>query len=101
MDRELDLDRAFEIANDPFAVNDLDDLREARALVASVMEARDIPADEWLTTISEIDIRIAQLEARRRERNERARIRRREITEAYRSLGLKRVRGNLGGTYWE
>ena len=35
------------------------------------------------------------------ERNERARDNRRGRDEAYRSCGLVKVRGSLGGTYWE
>jgi uncharacterized Zn finger protein (UPF0148 family) len=34
-------------------------------------------------------------------RNARARRRRREIQEAMESLGLKKVRGSMGGTYYE
>ena len=29
------------------------------------------------------------------------RLRRRAVASAYRSIGMTRVRGNLGGTYWE
>ena len=29
------------------------------------------------------------------------RLHRRAVASAYRSLGMTRVRGNLGGTYWE
>lgn len=35
------------------------------------------------------------------ERSIRRREARRAKAEAYRSLGMKRVRGNLGGVYWE
>jgi hypothetical protein len=40
-------------------------------------------------------------EQKRAARNARARARRRAIADAYDSLGMKRVRGNLGGTYYE
>lgn len=38
---------------------------------------------------------------KREARNKRERERRKAQKEAYESLGLKRVRGSLGGTYWE
>ena len=38
---------------------------------------------------------------RRLQRNKRARVARREKDSALRSLGLVKVRGALGGVYWE
>jgi len=38
---------------------------------------------------------------RRFKRNAKARAARKVREDAMRSLGLKKVRGNLGGTYWE
>ena len=43
----------------------------------------------------------ATREAKRKERNRRARINRHERNQAMRDLGLVKVRGALGGTYYE
>ena len=40
-------------------------------------------------------------EAKRRRSNKRARIARRSRDDAMRSIGMVKVRGALGGTYWE
>lgn len=40
-------------------------------------------------------------EARSKAKRESARLRRRERDNAMRSLGLVKVRGAMGGTYWE
>jgi len=42
-----------------------------------------------------------RMAAREEVRKLKARIARREREETLRSLGLVKVRGNLGGTYWE
>jgi len=40
-------------------------------------------------------------EARRKARRERSRANRKAREEAYRALGLRKVKGALGGMYWE
>lgn len=62
---------------------------------------------EWLKHMKELPLEvgshvratcaICQARIKTRMRNQYAR----EQTEVYRSCGMKRVRGNLGGTYWE
>jgi len=48
------------------------------------------------------DCEVIQMESERKDdRAKAARIRRRELREVYASLGLKGVRGSLGGVYWE
>jgi hypothetical protein len=38
---------------------------------------------------------------KRSEKNRRARLNRIAREESYRSIGMRKVRGNLGGTHWE
>lgn len=60
-----------------------------------------------LTCGDEIDTRDGENRCRECEENrskmkrDEARLRRRERDDAMRSLGLKKVRGAMGGTYWE
>jgi hypothetical protein len=54
---------------------------------------------EDLDAISEEEIRQSRID--RESRNKRARENRRERDKAMRSIGLVKVHGALGGTYWE
>jgi hypothetical protein len=63
---------------------------------------RDVPSDQ-------VETKLAELRARAREMNDSTQFRerpvrnqaRRDRDQAMRDIGMTKVRGNLGGTYWE
>lgn len=78
----------------------LDDCLDGAAILRTSQHA----LDSIRTEVRDLYAALAATEKRERSaarRNTAARLRRAGLAEAYASAGMSRVRGGLGGTYWE